>query len=612
MKITTVLLSSLLCAALLPLAADAAAKRSTHRRASGGGGGGGLYLQTPTPVTALDHNNRGVELGGLSHWPDAIKEHEIALSMQPGNKEFRTNLSAAQQRYGTLLLKKGDRYGAMQQFRGALFVDPANQPADDELDHCYEALNKNALDPGYRRKVAEEMETSGHYEDAIVEFRKVIKMEESGKSHCDLGRALLKAGKTVDGYQELTIGVSKNWPTTTDGRVELAGFHMMLADTLKDFAFKAHDRGDGARGMRRLLNASVEYRRAATLNPANASAIQGLIECSRTACSMRQTFDNYLMLGGAYVLAGDFPHAKIAYDQCYKVDPRNPALVSARIAYYQQIGRSALASPELVAETIGKLDKALSTDQDNARMWYIMGLLKQRQGDTNGALEAYGRAEKLNYLVDPDLQRQIRVLGGQSSAPNIASAAPGGNQGQNPGSSAGTPTSATPQVPATNMRNMATYARVEGLMSNDPDGALNLLNEALQRTPDDGHLYLLKGACLRKKGDQDKQFLDEAAAQFRQAAAFKEPDAEDALRAVNTIRVQENLSRADEYTTQNDLVKASNEIGDAIIKAPNLSMLHQRQAELLKRLGDTKGAEKELAKAADIDKPKPTAVAPKK
>jgi tetratricopeptide (TPR) repeat protein len=94
-------------------------------------------LRTPEPHTALEHNNRGIELGmtkGL--WDEAIKEHEAALKAEPGNEAFRTNLSAAHLRYGNSLLRKLDYQQAEDQFRMAIGIDPRNLSAKEGLDKC--------------------------------------------------------------------------------------------------------------------------------------------------------------------------------------------------------------------------------------------------------------------------------------------------------------------------------------------------------------------------------------------------------------------------------------------------------------------------------------------
>jgi tetratricopeptide (TPR) repeat protein len=554
-------------------------------------------------VTPIDHNNRAVELGGKGLWADAIREHEIALSMQPGNRDFRTNLSSAQLRYGNVLFKQGKTYEAMKQFRGALFVDPDNLPADEGLDACYAKLGRNPLDLQFRKKCAEDFAVSGHFEDAIVEYRKCVKMDDSGSTHADLGYTFIKADKPVEGFQELKIAVQKIWKN--DEKNDLAACHRKMGDILKDFAYKAKNTGRGTVGMKRLLNAATEYRRAVTLNPNDGDAIASFIEIVREGCAIRPCFDNYLMLGGAYLLAGDFAHAKIAYEQCYKLDPRRTELGPARVAFHQAVARSPMAGPELVAESISKVNKFLENDPNNERWWYILGRLKQHQGDNQGAFEAYRRAEKINPLVDPDLAAQIRILGGQPvGAPgsgagqsSIASSGAGNGGGGAP-AGAGAPATATqPAKPLIDPRNLEQYAKIEGLMGSNPKEALALVTEMIGRTPTDGHAWLLKGNIHLQLKE-----LDDAAVAFRQAAAFKEAEAEDALRMVNTTRTAQNVQRADQYIAEKDWVKAQSELQEAITKAPNLPALHRKMADVMDNLGDKESAQKERSKADQLEK----------
>lgn len=592
----------LLLSSLLFLSSVAApnADAKTRRVVRSGGGGAGVMLQTPNPVTPIEHNNRGVELGLKGLWADAIREHEVALSMQPGNKEFRTNLSSAQLRYGNVLFKQGKTYEAMKQFRGALFVDPDNLPADEGLDECYHKMGKDPLNLQYRKKCAEDFAVSGHFEDAIVEYRKCVRMDDSGPTHADLGYTLLKADKTVDGFQELKIAVQKMW--SNNERNELGACHRKMGDILKDFAYKAKNTGRGTVGMKRLLNAATEYRRAVTLNPNDADAQASFIEIVREGCAIKPCFDNYLMLGGAYILAGDFAHAKIAYEQCYKMDSRRTELGPARVAYHQAVARSALAGPELIAESISKVNKFLEADPNNERWWYILGRLKQHQGDTQGAMEAYRRAEKINPLVDPDLAAQIKVLGGQpvgnpyATPTQVAGGVPGGGTAA-PGVASAP---AQPAQPAIDVRNLESYSKIESAMSSSPQEALKLVEDLLAKSPTDGHAYMLKGNVLQKLSASNKELYDDAAVAYRQAAAFKEPDAEDALIMVNTIRVQENLQRADQYAAQKEYVKAQGELQDAIIKAPNLAEPHRKLSEIMKLMNDPEAAKREQDKADQI------------
>jgi tetratricopeptide (TPR) repeat protein len=607
---TRILLSSLV---LLSFSACAAEAKGHHAVRHVAPAGGGVMLSTPNPQTPVEHNNRGVELGSKGLWPDAIKEHEMALAGEPWNKEFRTNLSGAQLRYGNQLYHQGKIYEAIKQYRGALFVDPDNAPADEGLDKCYERTYgaDKALNVQFRRSMAEDFETKGQYEDAIVEYRKVLKMNDSGKSHADLGYVLIKAGKPVDGYQELRIAVQKTETWSNNEVTELAAVHRKLAEILTDYAYKARDRGQGTKGMQRLANAAVEYKRAVTLNPADAQAIAGFIEVVRECCTIQRSFDNYLMLGGAYLLGHDFAHAKMCYEQAYKIDPRRPELAQARVAYHQAVARWPNASEELVAESVGKVQQFLANDPDNPRWWYILGRLQQHQGNVPGALESYRKAEKINHLVDPDLEVQIKILGGQPQLPEYAQAQPA--TGAAPGTAIATTAGAggAPPVagaagkppaqaaPAVDPRALATYAKVEQLMSSNPDEALHILDGVLDKNPADGHAWFLKGNVLRKQGN-----LDEAASAFRMAAGMKEPDADDELMQINTIRVQDNIQRAEQFVQQNNLVRAADELNDAAVKAPNLAVVHRKLSDVLRKMNDSAGADREMQKANDLENKK--------
>jgi hypothetical protein len=119
------------------IVSGASASNNTHEPK---GSGKAITYATPDPKTAREHNNRGVELRQHEMWAEAVKEHHLALMEEPGNKAFRTNLSAVHLEYGKKLAKKGDFMAATVQFHWAIFVDPDNKEAAEEL----KSLEKNA------------------------------------------------------------------------------------------------------------------------------------------------------------------------------------------------------------------------------------------------------------------------------------------------------------------------------------------------------------------------------------------------------------------------------------------------------------------------------------
>lgn len=557
-----------------------AAKRGGRRPA---GGGGGVYLQTPEPHTPIEHNNRAVELGSKGLWPQAIKHHELALAADPHNKEFRTNLSAAQLRYGDQLLSRGDVYNAMKQYRGALYVDPGNTPADDHLDECLRRIKKNPDDIKVRVHMAEDAETSGDYETAIVEFRKSVKMSDDGPAHANLARVLLKAGKIVDGFSELKVAVAKPWPS--DKKNELAEAHRQLGDVLKEYAYIAKNSGRGTVGMKRLLNAGIEYRRAATLNPNNADAARSLVEVAREAVAIRPSFDNYLTLGGAYQLVSDFERAKMAYEDAWKVNPNSPALPVARKSFYLNVVRSPLTSPATLSGTLQKVQDALNKSPNDAELWYVYGRGKEAQQDTGQAMEAYQRAAAINPHVNPDLAAGIKRLGG--AAPEALAQ-----------KTAGSPAPAQTQKKDDTAKLLVVYGDIEKKMrEGQVDEAQKQLLAMVEKDPKQGRAWYLLGVTHEKKND-----LDQAVVAYRQASYLKEPEAEPALRQINTSRVQPILDEAEKAVKENNWVKAASSYREAASIAPNLALVHRKLGEALKQLGDNKEAERELKKAAELEK----------
>ena len=134
----------------------------------------------------------------------------------------------------------------------------------------------------------------------------------------------------------------------------------------------------------------------------------------------------------------------------------------------------------------------------------------------------------------------------------------------------------------------------------------NKLDEAIKEadtlagaSPSDGKVWLLEGTALEKQGK-----LDDAATCYRQAAGLKEAGAADALRQINTSRVQPLLNDAEKLITEKNNAGALAILKEAIILAPNLPSLHRKAAQVLKAMSDEGEAAKENKKADDLEKAK--------
>lgn len=572
-----------------------------------------VTVNTPPPRTPIEHNNRGYELGMKGLWAQSIKEHEIALNADPENPQFRQNLSSAQMMYADQLAAQGKIYEAMNHYRESLYVDPTNAVADQGLDKLIErTLKKNDL--ATRMHIADDADIAGNYVTAIVEYRKCVNMSDTVPVRARLGRVMLKQGKVVDGYAELTKAVAKTWPDSEKN--DLADCHRQLAEILKEFAEKAKDSGRMTTALKRLENAGVEYRRAVTLNPSNSDAIAGLTEVAREAVAMNPSFNNHLMLAGAYQLAGDYERAKMEYEACWRLDRNNSLLSAARRSFHLAVV-SHPRSPIILASTVQMLEDQIKDTPNDPELLYIYGRGKEGQGDREEALKAYQAAAAINPLIYPDLKDRISsLLGGgtvvpENTAPQnnppIGAAVGAPASAPAPGKEGKEPTAVPPaspnKAPAGGedvLKNLTNYAEIENKMrTNDLDGAEKLASALADKDPHDGKAWLMLGRIAEKKGD-----LDNASVAYRQAAALKEPEAKDALSQIDSSRVQPMLKEAELAMEKGNLVMAAANLKDAATLAPNLAIVHRKLAAVLKQLGDAKAAQKEAKKADDLEKEK--------
>jgi tetratricopeptide (TPR) repeat protein len=594
---------------LSPQAIAVATKAKKHRSGgtSSGGGGGGVPAMNEAMMNPLDHNNRGVEYGRRGNWPQAIAEHETALNGDPENPQFKTNLSAALLKYGQVLASKKDWGNAIHKLREAMYVDPNNQDAANLLDTCVKATGKN---PDAHMKMGDDLEVSGNYVEAIAEFRRGVRQEDTGIAYAALGRVLMKQGQNsparlVEGFSMMRTAVSKSWEPTQKN--DLATTFCQIGNILKEYAVTARDRGATEIALKRLANASTAYRRAAQLNPLNTDAISGLIEVSREAVAIKPSFDNHLMLGGAYLLRDDMDRAKHEYEECNKLDPTNDMLNNARKAFHFQVAIST-QHIDMIPRTITVAEDQLKKNPNDALWLYIWGMGKEKQGDRESAMKAYTKALSINPQL-PKLKEHMGLVetakpGAGSAAPGAAGStaaagAPGAPGGAGAAAGAAAPaTPAAPAVPAVSAKELEMMGAAQAkFRAGDLDGALKDCSEMLDKNSQNGEAWLLQGRVQEKKG-----MLDDASVSYRQAAYLKVPGADDASRQVDSSRIAKPLGEAEKQMQAADYVSASATLKEVVSLAPNLPGPHRKLADVLEKLGDAKEAERERKKAAELEK----------
>ena len=119
----------------------------------------------------------------------------------------------------------------------------------------------------------------------------------------------------------------------------------------------------------------------------------------------------------------------------------------------------------------------------------------------------------------------------------------------------------------------------------------------LKKNTQNGDAWLLQGRVQEKKG-----MLDDASVSYRQAAYLKVAGADDASRQVDSSRVAKPMAEAEKQFAAGDFVGASATLKEVVGLAPNLPGAHRKLADVLEKLGDSKEADRERKKAAELEK----------
>ena len=111
----------------------------------------------------------------------------------------------------------------------------------------------------------------------------------------------------------------------------------------------------------------------------------------------------------------------------------------------------------------------------------------------------------------------------------------------------------------------------------------------------------MPGYCLVKSKNR-RENSNQASVDYRQALAFKDPEAERALKHLDELRVQTRMQDADKAVSAKNLAGAAQILKEAIGIAPGVAALHKKLAEVLKQMGDTTEADKEQKKYNELAK----------
>lgn len=228
--------------------------------------------------------------------------------------------------------------------------------------------------------------------EASIAFR-----PENGNAHYGLASVCARLGedelakKHMDRFNEIRGSRLKDHQNQRRHHDDLAGMQSKLADFCTTAAQVCHGQQD-------LEHAQILWRRAAALNSANVVCREALALTYRATGRDKQAAamlvelsalrpnnpDYQLELGHIHAELADFDAAETAYKKVNELAPQYAPGHVALAKLYTQVG-------DRTSEAIAHGQKAVDLEPTAVNFW-ILGIAREKGGDTGGALEAIGRA----------------------------------------------------------------------------------------------------------------------------------------------------------------------------------------------------------------------------
>ncbi len=367
-------------------------------------------------LSALAANNKAVQLGQAGKFEEAIAAHEQAVQLDPENKQFRINLSAAYCAYGQKQLAKNNYAAASHLFRQSIATASDNALAGRLL---IESLKKAGIDPNSadnRIALGDQLLSQGDVSGAGIEYQAAVQLEESAHTFVKMGDYIYRLGQVdiaTNWYQQATLKDPEYGPA------------------YRQLGYLAIAKGDQSQAANCL-------RKAVILDSKDINAGNALVDLWHKQVSLNpQIAENHLGLAGAEQLTGDLAAADLEYKKVAALDPHNPALPAAQLSLsksYQhaeaqrhKAAADTLWNQGLKQEALSEINQAVQLEPKNTQYQFALAEAMEATGNVQGAHQAYLAC----VLIDPEHNQEAatRLKALQESTGNVRSnpAAPNTN-----------------------------------------------------------------------------------------------------------------------------------------------------------------------------------------
>ena len=357
---------------------------------------------------AVDANNQAVNFGKQGRWSEAITAHEKACKYDPGNKQFRINLSAARTAYGQQLLAKGSVSEACSLFRKAIGAAPDNGLAVRSL---IAGIKKAGLDPSSaatRIKLGDQLKETGDLEGASIEYGAALQLEDSARTFIKMGDLAYSVGQVAQAANWYRQAIAKD-PDCGAAHRQIGFLEMAAGDQ---------------------TSAAASLRKALILDNTDAAAGTALVELwRRQVAANPSSAEHHLGLATAMQLTNDFGGAESEYRQVEAIEPNNPGLALGRStlarAYAHvkaeklKLAAQTLYSQGLKKEALDQITRAVTLEPRNASYQFMFGECSEAVGEYATAHQAYLTC----VLIDPEHNTEAAARAKRMESKGNASAA---------------------------------------------------------------------------------------------------------------------------------------------------------------------------------------------
>jgi tetratricopeptide (TPR) repeat protein len=340
---------------------------------------------------SIEANNKAVQLGRQGRFIEAIQLHENAIQLDPNNKEFRINLSAARTAYGQQRLAQGDFASASHLFRQALSSASDNGLAGRLLVSTIAKSGLNPSSPDVRINLGDQLIKAGDLEGAAIEYQAALELADSAKAYTKMGDMALRYGQTATAVSWYRQAVAKD----------------------PDYAIAYRQLGFIALAQKDSTQAAAYLRKAVVLDGKDTLAGDALVDLWRRQVATSPTVaDNHLGLAAALQITGDLNGAVDEYQKVQSIDPKNPHLAVGRASLnsaYQhlqsekhKLAAQTFYSQNLRKEALAEISEAVMLEPRNAKYQQLLGECLEANGDYQGAHQAYLTC----VLIDPENNKE--------------------------------------------------------------------------------------------------------------------------------------------------------------------------------------------------------------